>query len=401
MRRPGVGATAGPREALTSSREAKSQQRRLLVPRFPAGTTQVGHWPGSLPASALRYSGSYRHGAPAVTLDWIAAAGVAAIGPLCGGLVLGFYATQLEPYRPVLRRISVAVPPDWPRLSILHLSDLHVRTRGAGSARLYRAQEGFLRSLAGTPDLVCVTGDVCEQLADAPRVAALLDLVRPRVATLVVLGNHEYDAPMPGGLRRTLHAGWRSLAELASRLLGAHAPSAGEAEAHAIAGALDAAGFRVLMNEGVRLVVGQRTLWVAGSDSIWGGRAHAAAALVGRRDGEPCLGLVHEPEGAPALIARGAALTLAGHTHGGQVALPLLGAPYTLRADPRIRIAAGLQRLGRGMLHISAGLGHTTPLRLNCPPEATWIDCVPVAAAGDGMGAATVEAPSVHATAPA
>ena len=337
----------------------------------------MGRSPGALPPSGVRCTGSSPHGATAVTLEWVAAA---AIGLLCGGLLLGLYATQLEPYRPALRRIRVGVPPEWPRLSILHLSDLHVRT---GGDRLYRAQEHFLRSVPSTPDLVCVTGDVCEQLVDAPRVAALLDLIRPRVATLVVLGNHEHDARMPGSLRRTLHTGWRWLAQLASWLLGDRVRSAGAGKADAIAEALGAAGLRVLMNEGVRLDVDQRSLWVAGSDSIWGGRAHAAAALRGQQDGEPCLGLVHEPEGAPALIARGAAVALAGHTHGGQVALPRVGAPYTpytLRADPRIRIAAGPQRLGRGVLHISAGLGHTTPLRLNCPPEATWIECVPAAA---------------------
>jgi uncharacterized protein len=308
-----------------------------------------------------------------MTLDWIAAA---CLVLATGVTLLALYATLLEPYRPVLRRIEVAVPGGWPRLAILHLSDLHVR---AGGDRLYRAQERFLRSLAATPDLVCVTGDVCEQLADAPRAAALLDLVRPRVATLVVLGNHEHDAPIPDAVRGATRTGWGQLARLARGLLGARLRSSGAAEAHAIADALSAAGPRVLMNEGVRLEIDRRPLWVAGLDSAWAGCAHPAAALRGHRDGEPCLGLVHEPEAAPGLIARGAALALAGHTHGGQVSLPLVGAPVTMQADPRVRVAAGLQRLGRGLLHISAGLGQTTPLRFNCPPEATWIECVPAA----------------------
>src|SRR5437870_13167333 len=94
-----------------------------------------------------------------------------------GALLLALHATQRAPYRPVLRRIAVPVPEDWPRLSILHLSDFHVK---AGGERLYGAQARFLRSLPIIPDLVCVTGDLCEQLADAPRVAALLALVRPQ-----------------------------------------------------------------------------------------------------------------------------------------------------------------------------------------------------------------------------
>jgi predicted MPP superfamily phosphohydrolase len=307
-------------------------------------------------------------------------ASAALLAVLAGALVLvllALYVTLVEPYRPVLRRIAVPVPVDWPQISILHLSDLHVKN---GDRRLYRTQERFLRSLAGTPDLVCVTGDVCEQLIDAPAVAALLDLVRPRMETFVVLGNHEHDAPMPADLRRVTRTGWGRLAEIARRLLGARYRSSGVAEAHAIGDVLSEAGLRVLMNEGVRLDLGGRSLWVAGIDSVWSGCAQVAAALHGHRDGEPCLGLVHEPEGAPALIARGANLTLAGHTHGGQVSLPFAGAPYTLRDDPRVRVAVGLQPLGRGALHISAGLGHTTALRFNCPPEATWIECVPTVA---------------------
>ncbi|HEV8635115.1 MAG TPA: metallophosphoesterase [Chloroflexota bacterium] len=304
-------------------------------------------------------------------LLWVAAAGALL---LSGVLLLVLYATLIEPYQPVLRRLQVPVPADWPRLSILHLSDLHVQ---AGGDRLAGAQERFLRSLPGTPDLVCVTGDVCEQLIAAPRAAALLGLVRPRLETLVVLGNHEHHAPVPAGLRRPTRTAWGRLARLASRLLGARVHSSGSAEARAIADALAASGLRVLTNEGVRLDVDGRPLWVAGTDSAWAGRAQAAGALAGRDEGEPCLGLVHEPESALPLIARGADLALAGHVHGGQVCLPFVGAPYTYRADPRIRVAAGLQPLGRAVLHISAGLGHTTPLRFSCPPEATWIECLP------------------------
>ncbi len=307
----------------------------------------------------------------AMMLVWFTTAGIVLLVVV---LLLGLYATLLEPYRPVLRRIAIPVPATWPQLAILHLSDLHVST---GSDRLYRAQERFLRSVSGTPDLVCVTGDVCEQLIDAPRVAALLRLVVPRVATLVVLGNHEHDAPMPESLRRTAHVGWGRLMRLAHRMVGTRARSSGAAEGHAIGDALAAAGVRVLRNAGVRLELDGRSLWVAGMESVWAGCAQAAPSLRGHYDGEPCLGLVHEPEGAPALIARGAALALAGHTHGGQVSLPLVGAPYSLRSDPRIRITAGRQALGRGLLLISAGLGHTIPLRFNCPPEATWIECVP------------------------
>ena len=86
------------------------------------------------------------------------------------------------------------------------------------------------------------------------------------------------------------------------------------------------------------------------------------------------LALIHEPDLAFEAHAQGADLILAGHTHGGQVKLPLIGAPYTHRVDPRITIAAGFQRIGAGLLHITSGLGHTIPLRFRCPPEVAWLE---------------------------
>jgi hypothetical protein len=84
--------------------------------------------------------------------------------------------------------------------------------------------------------------------------------------------------------------------------------------------------------------------------------------------------LIHEPDLAFEAEARGADLILAGHTHGGQVRLPVIGAPYTLQMDPRILVASGFQRLGAGLLHITTGLGHTIPLRFGCPPEVVWLE---------------------------
>jgi hypothetical protein len=150
--------------------------------------------------------------------------------------------------------------------------------------------------------------------------------------------------------------------------------SDGDEEAHAMADALTAAGFTVLHNAGVRVEDSGRSLWIAGCDSAWAGHSDMEAAMQGRRADEPCLALIHEPDMAFEAHAQGADLILAGHTHGGQVKLPLVGAPYTLRVDPRISIASGFQRVGAGLLHITAGLGHTIPLRFRCPPEVAWLE---------------------------
>ena len=291
-------------------------------------------------------------------------------------LTLG-YAVFGEPYRPVFRRRKVAVRADWPALDIVHISDLHVRS---SDMRLFNAQRAALAAIP-EPDLLCVTGDICEKVRDIQLVIELLRTVRPRLGTYVVLGNHEHNAPLPIHLRNQQRAGWRKLLSRVIHLVAPKQRSDGAQEGHAMADALRVAGVTVLHNEGRRVSASGQSLWIAGCDSAWAGHADMLAAMHGRRPDEPCLALIHEPDLAFEAHEHGADLILAGHTHGGQVQIPLIGAPYTLRMDPRIAIAAGFQRIGDAMLHITAGLGHTIPLRFACPPEVVWLVCDPSAAA--------------------
>src|ERR1700724_1764204 len=107
------------------------------------------------------------------------------------------YAIFGEPYRPIFKRHRLTVSPAWPSLSIVHISDLHVRS---SDQRLFRAQLASLKGL--TPDLLCVTGDMCEKVADIHMVVELLKVAQPRLGTFVVLGNHEHNAPTPMHLRK-------------------------------------------------------------------------------------------------------------------------------------------------------------------------------------------------------
>src|SRR4051812_25021461 len=85
-------------------------------------------------------------------------------------------------------------------------------------------------------------------------------------------------------------------------------PERNSGQAFAIARGLTDAHVQVLVNRGARVDVRDRTMWIAGCDSAWGGSADMAATM---------------------------------HTHGGQVRLPLTGAPYSHRVDERIQIASG------------------------------------------------------------
>src|SRR6202022_258573 len=116
------------------------------------------------------------------------------------------YAIFGEPYRPIFKRHRLTVSPGWPSVSIVHISDLHVRS---SAQRLFRAQLASLQGL--TPDLLCVTGDMCEKVADIHMVIELLKAAKPRLGTFVVLGNHEHNAPAPMRIRKQNRRGWRRL----------------------------------------------------------------------------------------------------------------------------------------------------------------------------------------------
>jgi uncharacterized protein len=99
--------------------------------------------------------------------------------------------------------------------------------------------------------------------------------------------------------------------------------------------------------------------------------------------GEPArlrVGVVHSPyrRSLDAFERNGYALLLAGHTHGGQVRLPGVGALVTNCDLPRTRVR-GLSRWGESWLHVSAGLGTSkyAPFRFACRPEASLLEVVP------------------------
>jgi len=90
------------------------------------------------------------------------------------------------------------------------------------------------------------------------------------------------------------------------------------------------------------------------------------------------LAVVHAPDPVAELAALGYDLILSGHTHGGQVRLPVLGALVTNSTIPT-KLSMGLSRLGRSFLHVSPGLGTSkyAPFRFLCRPEGTLLELVP------------------------
>jgi predicted MPP superfamily phosphohydrolase len=115
----------------------------------------------------------------------------------------------------------------------------------------------------------------------------------------------------------------------------------------------------------------QGSFAVAGIDDLVSGRPDLDAALRGLDPTTPTLLLSHHPEIFPRAAARGIALTLSGHYHGGQVKLSLPGGDLSM-AHLWTPYPVGLYRIDASHLYVSRGIGTTfTPVRLNAPPEVT------------------------------
>lgn len=220
--------------------------------------------------------------------------------------------------------------PDLPRvldnLSILFLSDLHL-------TRAYdrRYFEAVLDHAAGlNADLVLFGGDLIDDLACADWVVPLLSRLSGRLGNFAVLGNHDHLGD-PGRAARELRR----------------------------------AGFEVVdgrwtvldLNGGSRLALG-------GTSEPWG----PALDWCVRPEADATVLLSHAPDLLDRAAARGVDLMFSGHTHAGQVRLPVVG-PVLMPSRYGRRFEHGFYRAGRTWLYVTRGLGAEVPLRLHCPPE--------------------------------
>jgi predicted MPP superfamily phosphohydrolase len=113
-------------------------------------------------------------------------------------------------------------------------------------------------------------------------------------------------------------------------------------------------------------------VWVAGVGDLWTRDVDFGSALRAVPEGEPVVLLTHNPDVFPGVPAR-VALTLAGHTHGGQVALPLVGRPIVPSKYGQ-RYAYGLVIEEGRALFVSPGIGTSIiPVRFRVPPEISMV----------------------------
>jgi uncharacterized protein len=272
--------------------------------------------------------------------DFLKLAGVAALG-------LPLYAAEISRHELSVVRITITLPrlPEAFRgLRIAHISDFHyAEFTEAFFIKRVVEQVNLL-----DPDIVVMTGDFIttgfwparETIRFAGECAEILSRVQSPMR-YAVLGNHD---------------------------------STVKAYEQAVIDELETYGIPVLVNRALPLERGGGRLWFAGTGDALGHQVRLDQAIpdAARKDGEPVILLVHEPDILPAVARYGVDLMLSGHTHGGQVRIPFLPAMFL---PPLGRhYVEGLFRLGPTQLYVNRGVGTVNlPFRLNCPPEITLI----------------------------
>lgn len=251
--------------------------------------------------------------------------------------LLALWAFWWEPRRLVVRRASLALP-CWrgEPVTFAIVSDLHVGSPGIDVAKVDRVVDAIQSAHA---DVVLLLGDFVIQdvIGGHPvsreLIAQHLGRLHAPRGVFAVLGNHDWwlDAPR---VRR----------------------------------ALESAGIRVMDDAAVHVTRGSGSFWLAGVSDLWEGPHDIPLALSGVTSDEPLIVMTHNPDIFP-LIPPRVCLTLAGHTHGGQVAAPLIGRPIVSSRFGERYAIGHIHEHGKH-LFVTSGVGTSIiPVRFRVPPE--------------------------------
>jgi predicted MPP superfamily phosphohydrolase len=244
---------------------------------------------------------------------------------------IGAYGTIYERDDIEIVRHAVKVsrlPAQLDGLKVVQLSDLHV----AEISRVHHRMLDLVRGIA--PDVVVVTGDLVDVDTAVDNAADLIGSIAPARGAFAVPGDRDH------------------LAEAI----------------YPLSQALAARNGHLLVNRSVQL---DDRLWIVGVDDPSGRNDDLTGALQNVSDDAVRILLAHSPHITQRLGGARFDLVLAGHTHGGQVNLPLLRNNW-LRDDVARRYAAGAYRLDGSTLYVNRGVGtFYLPVRIGARPEIT------------------------------
>lgn len=259
------------------------------------------------------------------------------------GGCLAVYATCVEPFKLVVTNYTVQTS-KWNSekpLKIAVLTDIHAIHPWMTPAHI---QEVVDKANSLNPDVVLLLGDFVgtypfgKQLKPEEGIAPLKNL-KSVCGTYAVVGNHDLSGPK----------GWPE--------------------------ALEAAGIPVLRNDLKELKCNDHSFAVGGLDEFRLGHVDVQKTLAKNKGKAPVIMMTHNPD-VFVDVPQSVALTVAGHTHGGQIKLPFIGAvSAVIPSKYGTRFDRGhIQEDGKDLV-VSSGLGMTgIPMRFMCPPEITVIN---------------------------
>lgn len=263
-----------------------------------------------------------------------------------GGLGLAGYAGLVEPFGLKIGRhdCRTRAPAPGVPLKLLHLADFHASWHD----RLGFIEEAVELGLQLKPDLICITGDfITRKYAAFDAYALVLAKLSAAAPAFACLGNHD------GGF-------W-------SRIRGGYETS------QPVRQLLQQSRIELLHNRSTTLRLKGRDLKLTGLADCWSESLNLAAAFPPADAGGATTRIVlsHNPDTKEFLKFYPWDLLLCGHTHGGQVVLPFLGAPWAPVRDKRF--LAGMYAWDNRWIHITRGVGNAFGVRFNCPPEVSLI----------------------------
>lgn len=272
----------------------------------------------------------------------------AAIGS-AGCLVVGGTAYAATPAVEMTHRVVAlpALPDSFDGFRILQLSDTHIGTYSVCERLLRRSVESARTERF---DAAVITGDFVDQLARNPAAAVeiglaiLAPLLRPGTPFFFVPGNHDNAA---------------RIVELESEF--------------------QSRGIHVLRNSSHTFERGGKRLHLIGLDDLYSGRYDFPHAARGVPEHETRILLQHNPDYIEYHATGRYDLQISGHLHGGQIRVPMLGAPIVPSRFGR-RYIAGLKQARGRQIYISRGIGMTfLPVRVDCPSEVALLELHPTA----------------------
>jgi predicted MPP superfamily phosphohydrolase len=228
-------------------------------------------------------------------------------------------------------------------IRVLHLSDFHA----SPVVSLEYISRAIDLGLAQKPDLICLTGDFVTSKYDKfAEYTEILKKIGKAAPAFACMGNH--DGGKWVSRRGHGYTSWARVAEM-----------------------LKSAGVDLLHNERRALEVNGRELQLVGLGDLWADEMNPGKAFAGARPETRTILLSHNPDSKALNASFPWDLMLSGHTHGGQLYLPIIGAPFAPVRDKHY--VAGLKPWRDRWIHVTKGVGNLHGMRFNCRPEVSLL----------------------------